>query len=189
MLLHVQRQRGLRIPAGGRFDEGFQVLDQGGVRLVQEGPAGAGMAAAFGREVVGRHVFGVAEFAQAGPDGRPGQAGGLGDQGDAAALEGHGFASGPMAAHPFVHQRAQQFKLAPHGFKGGVSVHTITNAAITMPIRSSNYCPVPPHRHVDPVLLADQIAHGLSGPQGRGDVQIPGAVVVDLSLEVAGLIL
>jgi hypothetical protein len=46
-----------------------------------------------------------------------------------------------------------------------------------------------PHRHVDPVLFADQIAHGLSGPQGSGDAQIPGAVVVDLLLDVAGLIL
>ena len=41
-------ERGLRIAAGGRLDEGFEVLDQGGVRLFQEGTASSGMTAAFG---------------------------------------------------------------------------------------------------------------------------------------------
>src|SRR5512135_2174117 len=135
-------ERGLRVAARSRFDEGFQVLDQGGVRRFQEGPASPGLTAAFGREGVGGHVLGVPELAQAGPDGRPGQAGGLSDQRDAATLEGHGFASGPMASQPFVHQRPQQFKLAPHGFEGGVSVHAITLGNYHANC-SSNCCPVP----------------------------------------------
>ena len=110
-------ERGLRIAARGRFDEGFQVLDQGGVRLFQERagrPRYDGCVAEGGRC---RALFGVSEFTQASPDGRPRQAGGFGHQGDAATLKGHGFTGSPMAAHPFVHQRPQQFKLAPHGFE------------------------------------------------------------------------
>src|SRR5262249_56484508 len=43
-----------------------------------------------------------------------------------------------------------------------------------------------PHRHVDPALLADQVAHRLAGPHRGGDAQLLGAVVVDQVLDVAG---
>src|SRR5262249_57910464 len=45
-----------------------------------------------------------------------------------------------------------------------------------------------PHRHVDPALLADQVAHRLAGPHRGGDAQLLGAVVVDQVLDVAGLL-
>ena len=107
-------QRGLWIATGGRLDEGLQVFDQGGIRLFQKRPARSGMAAALGRKVRVGPVVGMPEFAQANPNGRPRQAGGLGHQGDAASLERQRLASSPMATHPFVHQRTQQFKLASY---------------------------------------------------------------------------
>src|SRR6266511_3428897 len=85
------------------------------------------MAAAFGREFRGRVVLGVLEFVQASSDRGAGQSGSLGHQGYTATFEGEGFASSPMAAEPFIQQRTQQGKLAPHSFQHGGSAHTINN--------------------------------------------------------------
>src|SRR5262249_6387456 len=45
-----------------------------------------------------------------------------------------------------------------------------------------------PHRHLDPELLTDQVAHRLAAPHRGGDAQLLGAVVVDLILDAAGLL-
>jgi hypothetical protein len=46
-----------------------------------------------------------------------------------------------------------------------------------------------PHGHVDPALLADQIAHSLAGPQGGRDVQVLGVMFVDLLPDAASVII
>src|SRR5436190_612644 len=45
-----------------------------------------------------------------------------------------------------------------------------------------------PNRHRDAVLVADQVLNGPAGPQGTGNAQPLGAVVVDQVLEVLGLV-
>src|SRR5262249_33128938 len=46
-----------------------------------------------------------------------------------------------------------------------------------------------PHRPGDPVLVADQVAHGPAAPQRRGDAPLLGAVVVDPIPDPTGLLI
>ena len=69
-------QRRLRVPTGGRFDEGFQVPHQGGIVVLQRVTAAAG-AAHPGREfpngglILDPQIGPLSEFPHPFPDRRP----------------------------------------------------------------------------------------------------------------------
>src|SRR5262249_13003574 len=85
--------------------------EEGAVGGGERPTTAAGLADAGAVVVVGLAVE-LLEFGKAAVDRRPGQAGGGGNEGDAAAAEGQGFASRPAATCLLVKQRCQHFILA-----------------------------------------------------------------------------
>jgi hypothetical protein len=114
----------LRITPRGRFDEGFQVPNQGGIVLVQGMTATAGTANSF-REfrhtdlILNPEIGPLAEFPHPFTDRGPRQTRGFGHHRHPTALQREGFRGGPLPSHPLVHQGTKEFELDSHGIEGG----------------------------------------------------------------------
>jgi hypothetical protein len=124
---------GLGVAAGGRFDQSFQVPDQGGVGSFQEGAAGPGPADPFGVDLLLGLVGPALQLLDTRPDGGAGQAGRRGYRGSATPAQRLRFGRRPLPAQALGHRGAQEFKLRPHGFHQGYVSPNMTIAASSMP--------------------------------------------------------
>src|SRR6266446_4481451 len=108
-------QRRLRVPTGGRLQEGWQVLQKGTVMLRHTSPPSAPTTDSVRLCLIGllSMEYTPLHCGEPGSNGGTREASGLSDCRDASPPEGHRCASGPAAPHFFAHHRAQSLVLVP----------------------------------------------------------------------------
>ena len=95
----------MRVPSCGGFDQDPQGGEESRIVLFDEMATAARGANSFGRQVVLGALGAMLQLLAAGPDGGPGEAGGLSDEADTAASQRHGLTRGPLPAESLGHQR------------------------------------------------------------------------------------